>query len=436
MLQKLIKVKCMKKVMISIAVGIILCVCVLFCTASAVQPKISLDRLNDSQPHWAITMDEDANITFDGGYIHGMEDGIASGDAVSYDQLGRVSVYDGYISESGGTAYLRDAYGTVLNSSTQDNQVFSYAAANCDRVKFAGSFYFNASMECDTSATIFDGDSQYSSMIYAGDGITGELINIHGMSRCPQFRNTRFTGNLTLYPDLVGFNIYSVSVPTQILNNCKIEFFQTGILLAGEVINLEFANNIIWYNTEGVRIDSDGGTSNNLNRFVHNTIYANDYGVIEESTASGNRFEDNAIDLNNDIGILCTLTDAALGPQGTVISGNWFEGSTTTLIKLNGTASGYVPQGISIRDNIFYAGDSDNTTILMDLVYCYMTDITGNSVHYLSYKSKIMLYSGADAIRLSMLNAWNAHVYIVNGAGTELHVIDNYDSGNVHVGTS
>ena len=54
----------MRKLLTSIAI-----VLFLVCAAYAAQPKIPLDRLNSSQPHWSITMDENANITFDGGQL-------------------------------------------------------------------------------------------------------------------------------------------------------------------------------------------------------------------------------------------------------------------------------------------------------------------------------------------------------------------------------
>jgi len=54
----------MKKLLVSIAV-----VLFLVCAADAAQPKISPDRINTSRPFPSITMDEDANITLDGGWI-------------------------------------------------------------------------------------------------------------------------------------------------------------------------------------------------------------------------------------------------------------------------------------------------------------------------------------------------------------------------------
>ena len=73
---QLVKVKYMGKFSISCAMFVV-CIFALVCCSTAAQPKISLDRLNSSQPHWAITMDEDANITMDGGFIKNIQsDGV------------------------------------------------------------------------------------------------------------------------------------------------------------------------------------------------------------------------------------------------------------------------------------------------------------------------------------------------------------------------
>lgn len=58
----------MKKLLVSIAV-----VLFLGCAADAAQPKISPDRINTSQPFPSILMDEDANITLDGGFINKLQ---------------------------------------------------------------------------------------------------------------------------------------------------------------------------------------------------------------------------------------------------------------------------------------------------------------------------------------------------------------------------
>ena len=54
----------MRKLLVSTTV-----ILFLVCAADAAQPKISLDRINTSQAFSSITMDADANITLDGGYI-------------------------------------------------------------------------------------------------------------------------------------------------------------------------------------------------------------------------------------------------------------------------------------------------------------------------------------------------------------------------------
>lgn len=270
----------MRKSVFSIAVAFVcFCLlCFLCCPAAAVQPKISLDRLNDSQPHWSITMDEDANITLDGGNIFGAINPPADCDV--------------YIYSNGANTISQWANGTQINCSTSPHLAIEAAIV---ALPSGGSLSLRNSITVTDDIDITESNIHFNGNGYtitAGAGCTdavfsvdsvgiNESINGFWLTCCTVLCSdiaahaVEFTGHYVTIPN--GFHrIVSVSASNATSStfkfNTTIEAYlydvsswysdASGILFDEACMNIWVTKYTSQYNTYGLQIGGNNPAPN------------------------------------------------------------------------------------------------------------------------------------------------------------------------------
>jgi len=175
----------MRKLLVSTTV-----ILFLVCAADAAQPKISLDRINTSQPFPSILMDEDANITLDGGKIKNFrsEPDIGIRPFVQINKTtGRVMMRE----SSGEWACLGDKVLTSVCCQNANNIVGCNSAGEC--WKWDGEEWSRLS----TSPTLVE----------CSIGIDGTLFGVHPNN--PSYYIYKWTGSAW---KIAGIGVHHIAV--------------------------------------------------------------------------------------------------------------------------------------------------------------------------------------------------------------------------------
>lgn len=352
--------------------------------SSAAEPLIDLDQINTSQPFPSISMDEDANITLDGGFVTGLSTDMyispmtfgAVGDGVTDDTEALKDTID-FANDSGYRVFLPmmtfrtteplNLSSGVVIEGQRGSYSFQSATTNGSCILYDGS---------DCAINITDPDGGYIYKVTLRDFVIKSANNQDGTGiKCTKLSEFEFR-NL----DVREFDtdIYADDLTIGSLHNCHLNGAITALNLDNAAQILVEACNF-WNNTVGIR---------------SRALYA--------SVILANQFEQ------------CTYCIApwSYGSNTTSdtvsILGNNFRSSTTTYVAYPDIVSG-------VGARVLWFNDSTDYTLVLDR---WM--FRDNSVYFtgVDYLINFSLHSGSSTpitIENCRLGTQNATVCAVTG---------------------